>query len=231
MILRRLLLLLVIATSPVLASIARDGSCEANTTACTLSGTATGDIKVVIAVVVSGTPPSLPGSGWTNVTSATIGGVLSYRVGCNVSSSSADTGTGTWTSASRVAATSYSGTAVGTTGNCNTTGIGGAAANGATSSTTLTCSGLTLNVTNGTSWVGCLMGSNGVFPGACAPTGMTNVINNNAVQIADTNAGVSSWSAQTCSITSGNWSTYTLEILSAAAATAHTQVGAFVPGP
>lgn len=199
--------------------IARDGNCTAATTSCTFSATATGDLKIIFASRSNSTsPPSLPGGGaWTTISSGATssGGVPhSYRIGCNVSSSSGDTGSGTWTNASDVVGLSYSGTAVGTTANCNITGVGATSFNNAKASTTINYAALTMQDTSGGSWVAGFAGTNLADSGA--PSGMTNVTtagSGPAASASDTNATATAWPSTNVTQASGTWMTAVLEIL------------------
>ncbi len=198
-----------------LISISRTGSCSAAVTSCTFSATATGDLKIVFAYRSgSTTAPTLP-AGWTSIATGSVGffGTTgAFRIGCNVSASGADTATGAWTNASGVVGISYAGTAVDTTANCNTTGIGATATSSAQTSTTVTYPTITLDDSSGSSWVAGFMGDS-TSSNTCTPTGMTSVTST-AERGSDTNAGVSSWPAgKTCSVTSSTWMSYVAEIL------------------
>ena len=190
------------------AGISATGSCDstAGGTSCTFNLTNTGDLKIVIASVSTvTTAPSLP-AGWTSIltVSTASGGVTgSARVGCNISSSSSDTGTGTWTNATRVTGVSYSGTVGATTANCNTTGIGGTASNSAKTSTSENYPTITMTNGTGTSWVAGLAGAASASSN-CPPTGMSGRAGSQFAEnlFNDTNGGVSSWSSTSCTVTS-----------------------------
>jgi hypothetical protein len=198
-----------------LAPVARDGSCSAAGTSCTFSATSPGDLKIVFAYrSASTTAPSLP-SGWTNIATfatATGGATAAVTVGCEVSSSSGDTNSGTWTNASDVVGLSYSGTNVGTTANCNQTGIGQLATNSAKTSATADFPALNPMMYNSGSWaVGFLGNSAG---GLCTPSGMSAVSTvGSAILANDTEAPVTSWSDESCATTSGTWVSYVLEVV------------------
>lgn len=219
---RKLAFLVILGTlaCPLWAAVAHDGNCAATATSCTFSATATGDMKIVFAYVNNSvTIPSLP-AGWTTIDSgatAATGVTAAFRIGCNVSSSSGDTGTGTWTGATMVSAISYSGTSVLTTGNCNFTGVGATAKNNAKTSTTLNYPAIgSPHQATGTSWFAGFAGASA--GAACTPTGMTSVASNGAgpaVAVADTNAGAASWSSTNCTVTSGTWMSSVLEIAQA----------------
>lgn len=222
-----LLVLLLCACIPTHAAIARSGSCSAAATSCTFSSTSTGALKFVLAIGTAGNTPTVPGT-FTSLTSvSSVSGAFSYVIGCNVSSSSGDTATGTWTNASNVLGWSYTGTATGTTSNCPTTGVGGSKADSSGGSTTVKYDAITMTHSDGSSWVvGVAMGSS-TTPGA--PTGMSSFVTNGSSRISDTNGGVSSWSQQTVTVTSQIWASFVLEVL--APSVSGAQVGGFIPGP
>jgi hypothetical protein len=211
----------LLLSSPAWAAINHDGNCYNASTSCTLTATATGDLKIVIAVHAGQiTPPTLP-AGWTQIATVATpnsGAIRAATIGCNVSSSSGDTGTGTWTGATNIIAASYSGTGVGTTGNCNTTGIGAFATDQAQTSTTINFDAITLHVGSGSSWVIGACHSSGTACGT-APTNMTIYKNGGTgLQVLnDTNAGVTAWTLQTLTVTSGTWLTFVGEILASSA--------------
>jgi hypothetical protein len=200
-----------------LATVARDGSCSAAAASCTFNATSPGDLKIVFAYrSASTTAPSLP-SGWTSIATfatATGGTTAAVTVGCEVSSSSGDTGSGTWTNANGVVGVSYSGTNVGTTANCNQTGIGQLALNSAKTSATADFPTLNPMMYGSGSWaVGFTGNSAG---GVCTPSGMSAVAtagSGPAILVSDTNAPTSSWPDQTCPVTSGTWIDYVLEVV------------------
>ena len=201
------------------ASISSNGSCDDTNTSCTLSGTATGSLKLVFATKFTGAPAITVPAGWTVIDfprSTTV-------AACNVSSSAMDTGTGTWTNAAYIAAVSYVGTSAGTTGNCNTTGIG-KFQNGYLLSSTIIYYGLSLQVSNGTSLV-VGFGSAGTATNvdAVTPTGMTLVAGGGHIAVYNT-APVSSWATFSGGLNmSGLNTTETLEILA-------SKTGGMVPG-
>jgi hypothetical protein len=221
-----ILVALLLCAIPASAAVSRDGACGVIGTSCTLSGTATNSLKIVVAFSSTSTLPTLL-SGWTNVATCvggqssgcggTTGTVRSLRIACNLASSSGDTGTGTWAGTTAIMGWSYSGTGIGTAGNCNTTGIGAVATDAAQSSATVNWDALTLNVGTGTSWVlGAALGSGGI---PAVSGGMTSINSASGapggIRQADTNAGVSSWTLHTSSVTSGTWVSVTAEILAA----------------
>lgn len=220
-----LLGVLFLACVPVHAAIAETGTCNANTTNCTLSAVAAGDLKIVFAYRTgSTTPPSLA-TDWTDIASiatSTGGTTGAMRIGCEKAADSSDTGSGTWTNASSVVVISYSGTAVDTTANCNTTGIGG---NGcgtptncwAKTSDTPSFPGVTFTNTDGTSWAIGPWGHASNFDNCTmGPTGMTEQTTAARAHWLDTNGGVTGWTTQTCTgISNTTWITYPAEVKAA----------------
>ena len=108
--------------------------------------------------------------------------------GCAVASSTADKSSGTWTGAAGVSCYAYSGTAVGTSANCNTTGIGAKAHLNAKGSTTVTYPALTFNKPDGTSWLSAMSVANSSAP--ICPTGTTQVATVSTSVMCDTNGTV-----------------------------------------
>ena len=203
--------------SPLSAAISHTGSCANNSTSCTLSATATGDLKVVYAVnSTAATIPTLA-SGWTLIESKAGAGQVTMAeiTACQVASSSSDTGTGTWTNATLITGISYAGTNVGTTANCNTTGVGGHSFASANASTTMNYQTITMSGT--ISWVnGSAAGS---ASSTCVPSGMTQVTGSSSgITANDTNGIVSSWATTGCTVTSEKWIEETIEILGKPAA-------------
>ena len=209
---RLLIFVLLLLPMPLWSATAIDGTCGAATAQCTFDVTATGDEKIIFAYTNSATVPSLP-VGWTSIDSGTYSTTGGYQIGCNVSSSGSDTGSGLWTNASVVVGISFSGTAVGTTANCNTTGIGG---HGSNSGNSTSFNLPTITFTNATDWAAGFGGDGG--QALCAPSGMTSKITAGPTihGIAmDTEAPVSGWSSTSCTITSSTWMSYVLEVLNA----------------
>lgn len=209
------LLIVLLLCSPLWASIARTGNCPgAAATSCTFSATATNDVKVVVAFRSGNvTPPTLP-AGWTSIVTGT-GTTSSYRVGCNISSSSGDTGSGTWTNATDIAGASYSGAATSTTANCNSDAVianslGANTGNSASENYTATSFRQSQTSLDWSIGVGMHKTSTN-----CTPTGMTSVTSGGggpAVIFNDSNATATTWAGASCAVTSGVWLTQVLEI-------------------
>lgn len=209
---------LLLCAIPSHAAIARDGHVTAATTSGTFTATATGDLKLVWAIASGVTAPTVPATFTSILTVGTTGGSGSSNItavlACNVSSSSGDTSTGTFTGATELVGTSYSGTAVGTNANCNTTGVGTTVTNNLKASTTMSYLTMTLSNTSGSSWAAGFGGDH-ASP-TCNPTTMTNVTTAGTGPEAtanDTNTGASSWATATCTVTSSAWVTGVVEIL------------------
>jgi len=202
--------MLIVLSLPTWAAISRTGSCSALSTTCTLSASNAGDLVVVVAFGNSGTI-SRP-AGWTQIATSTAG-TITFLAACEESTGS--TTIGTWTSAGEIVAASYGGTAVGTSSNCNTTGVGGTGeANSTSLTTSVTCEGVTMSRNSGSSWVACFEGLTANEAG-CTPTGMTAFASSvNRVIGNDTNGGTTTWSNTTCSVGSSTeyWA-FTAEIL------------------
>ena len=201
------------------------GGCVAQATSCTNSAVAAGDLVITVAFRnASNTAPTLPATGWTQISVFGAGSGAptgSVKVGCHKATDSSDTSSGTWTNATKVASIALSGTPVNTTADCNTTGIGATSTNSAKTNSTVTFNGLTLNVTNGTSWVVTGAGMNGGTSGVyCDPTSITTEQsldqNQSSAGIGSTHAGVASWSSATCNMgdATGAWLTWVGEVLS-----------------
>jgi hypothetical protein len=172
------------------------------------SGWQAGDLAIVFAYRDgSTTAPSLP-TGWTNIIN---GGANtnSQRVGYRILQSG-DTGTGTWTNATTVICVVYRGQ--------DATPIGASAQNGG-SSTTVTYPALTLQRTDGSSWVLCAAGHRSIDTSLETPPSGTTLRRNeldstDEAAAFDTNGGVSSWSSRSVSVggTSSGWRAVSVEI-------------------
>jgi hypothetical protein len=188
------------------------GSAVGTTSASLPTGWQPGDLAIVAAYRDgSNTAPTVP-SGWTSVLS-TSGNTNSLVVGRRILQAG-DTGTGTWTNATNLVVHVYRGIDPATP-------VGASAGTGA-QSTTVTYPALTLQVTDGTSWVAGFAGHRSVDTAIeTPPTGMTNRSDslNATAELAghDTNGGVASWSQQSVSVggTSSGWRSCTVEIRAA----------------
>lgn len=191
-------------------TIALDGILSANGNSGTFTATATNDLKIVFASTGATTGTvAIPGT-FTQIASGTSGAGMAWVIGCNRSSSSADTASGTWTGGT-VVGMSYSGVATGTTGNCNTTAVGGVAPLNNTNGI-LSVGPVTLQ--NGTgSWVNAFYST--VSSGQCVPAGLTQQAGGSfhVTTGLDTNGVVTTFANQTCSFAGGgDWVSYSAEI-------------------
>ena len=178
-------------------------------TSVTLGAHAADDLLLAFAFrEESPTAPSLP-AGWTNVVAS--GGDVASRIGYKIAASGSET-SGTWTNAQGLIVLVYRG--------IHATPIG-ANSEGAAGGTTLTYPALTLEVTDGTSWV-VWFGGHGWGSGTLGtPTGGTQRANPTGFQVNvaafDSNAGVSSWSSATGSAPGfDDWQARAVEIKAAA---------------
>lgn len=209
---RRLIIIVSLLCLPAWGAIARDGNCPSTSgTSCTFSATATASAKIMFAYRSgSTTAPTCP-AGWTCPTTWTGSGTTSsYRAGCNKSTSSGDTGSGTWTNATLVTGDSYSGTDIQNLADCNFSAFGTFIK---TNGTGTTATYGALKLTDSTSWATGFLGSSAGSP--CTPSGMTSISTTGAgpsIINNDTNATASSWPSTNCTITSGNWITFVVQV-------------------
>ena len=188
------------------------GSASGTNTA-TMPTHAVGDLLVVFAYRDgSNTTPTLA-SGWTNIQGSG-SNTNSARMGWKIAASTGET-TGTWTNATSTIVAVYRGA----------DGIGGSAITGG-SSITLTFPAVTMQVTDGTSWVVGGVGHRSTNVAIeTAPTGMTNRISvsdaTDEAALHDTNGGVSSRSSTNASVggTASGYRSITVELLNATAPT------------
>lgn len=149
----------------------------------------------------SGTVPTwtLIGSGGANQNSSN----FRYAV-----ATASTTTSGTWTNASELICLVYRGTKL----------VGTSAGDGA-SSTTIAYPALSLNRTDGSSWVVGVAGHRSATNVEGAPSGMTNrAFTGTEAAGHDTNGTVSSWSQQTVSVSAnGGWRSWTVELRDATA--------------
>jgi hypothetical protein len=190
------------------------GGCAAATTSCTptVKGGgvfAAGQFEYVFAYKSSTTAPTLQ-SGFIGIDTASASS-SSFRSACQVTSSSSPT-SGTWTGATQLIVLIYSGVAGTTTANCKNLGIGGHTTAGTSGTTsTLTYTTITLSNSTGTSWV---IGAAGSSAAVCTPaTVFTSQYTSTDGVGNDTNGGVTSFSTLTCTGSTGNWKTDTVELL------------------
>jgi hypothetical protein len=157
----------------------------------------------------SNTPPTVP-AGWTTINAsgaANNSSALAYRIATGT-----DSGTG-WSNATQLIVQVYRGVSASPIGNVGTPQFA--------NSKIVTYPAVNLSVTDGSSWV---IGSAGAASNSSnvqiSPTGMTMRVNQIGTSAEasghDTNGGVSSWLAQTVTISASNvkWSARTLEIKS-----------------
>lgn len=205
-----LILWIFLSATPAHAAISYIGKAT-GTNSATLPSFSVGDLAVVFAYRDgSTTAPSLP-SGWTNIGNSGAN-TNSSRVGYRVLQSG-DTTTSTWTNATSVVVMVYR-------GQDSTTPIGTSSGSG-TASTTVTYNALTLQITDGSSWVLGVAGHRSTNTNLQnAPTGMTNratvVDATDEAAGHDSNGGISSWGAQNVSVggTSSGWRAWSIEIRS-----------------
>lgn len=197
-------------------AISRISSATGTNTA-TLGTHAAGDLILVFAYRDGNTTAPSLASGFTNI-QASGSNTNSARMGWKIAASGSET-VGTWTNATSVIAVVYRGA----------DGIGGSAITGG-ASTTISYPALTMQVTDGSSWVVGAAGHRSTNVAIeTAPSGMTNVTSvSDATDEAawhDTNAGVTSWSAASASVggTSSGWRSITVELIAATAPTLSAQ--------
>ncbi len=195
------------------------GATAMNGTSLTLPDHEAGDLLVMFAyATLSPSPPSVPGS-WS--TWSTGGGVNNARSvgGYKVATTDSET-SGDWAGASHLVCHVYRGQRV-------AGAIGGTAAGGASSGTTVTYPALTMTDAGGTSLVVGFAGryySNSILERP--PVGMTNRVNfmlpvpTGEVSGHDTDDAVAAWTAGAVAVggTSGPWRALTLEIRAETAA-------------
>lgn len=212
----KLTILILALSLGAAAAVTRASNCTSVSATCTFGSASTGDLQIVFAFSGS-TLPTLPAN-WTSLGSAT--NAPDSIIGCHVAANGSDTAS-TWTNATRVIGLSYSGTAVGTSANCNTTGIGGSSILSFVSTGTTYTFG-TITMTSG-NWVAGFSNANNGTPCATTTnltgTPITVASANQRGAANDSNGGISSFSSQTCTGTSGTpHYTNVLEILAPAGA-------------
>lgn len=171
-----------------------------------------GDYGYYFAFRTATTAPTAPGS-TTNLDTASAS-TSSFRSGCWVLTS-ATPATITATNATSIYVLIVHGAKAKTTATCLTNGIGFRTSGGASGTTsTYTFTGGTLTDKSGNSFV---IGSVGSSAAPCTPASLTKRTVNSSTNIFDndTNGGVTAFSTTTCTGTTGNWKTDTVEILAA----------------
>jgi hypothetical protein len=171
-----------------------------------------GDLILIFAYRAgNNTAPSVPAAGgtvptWTIIGSASGGNTNSSRLHYAVATAT-NTTSGTWTSATELIAVVYRGTKrPGGNNNAGSTG------------TSISYPALSMQRTDGTSWVAGFAGHRTATNVEGSPSGMTNRTSaGTEVANHDTNATVSSWSAQSVTVNaSSGWRARTVELLDAA---------------
>jgi hypothetical protein len=199
------------ATFGVASQIAFIGANSAGGTSIAIPAHQSGDFIVMFAYRDgNNTAPLLP-SGWTTIGLASGANSNSSRLAYRVASSSGTT-SGTWTYATELVVQVYR-------GQSSSTPFGAQGSTGGLG-TSVSYPEISLNKTNGTSWVAGFAGHRSTNTTIeIAPSGMinrTSIINLGEVVGHDTGGGVSSWNVQNVSVggTSSGWRARTLEIIS-----------------
>jgi hypothetical protein len=194
--------------TPPLKTISYVGGASGTNTA-TMPAHQAGDLIIVQAFRDGSTTLPTAVSGWTQISDGT-GTTCCSRVAYKIAASGSEV-VGTWTNATSVTVTIYR----------NAVGIGGFAAQSGTSGT-ITYPAITMQRTNGTSWVAAVAGHRSINVALeTPPTGMTNRITvvdaTDEAAAHDTNGGVSSWSSTgvTGGGTSSGWRTVVVELRAA----------------
>jgi hypothetical protein len=170
-----------------------------------------GDLILVFAHRDGSTVAPTLVSGYNNI--ATSGAnTNSVRIAYKISDGT-ETSIGTWTNATSVAVAVYR--------DFDPQVPIGAFLVGTGASATMSYNGLTMQVTDGTSWVvGFGAHRTATDVGTNAPSGMTVRSSTTDIAIFDTGAGVSSWSTATAGVNaSSGWTTYTIELVAKATTT------------
>jgi hypothetical protein len=195
-------LLIIFAALNCDAAITRTQQVTAAANSATLTtATSNGDLILVFAYSTTSTAPTLV-SGYTQIDSLTSGSE-SYTVAYKVSTGG-ETTTGTWTNAVGVSCMVYTGAQIPGTGESETTG----------SSTVLTYPAVTMQVTDGTSWI---IGFGGVKTATSgmnsSTTNLTNRTNSTKLNGLDSGGGKTSFAAETITVTpTGPWLGFTMEL-------------------
>lgn len=197
------------------------GSAIAASSSVTIPAHQAGDLLIIHAVD-DATVPTLP-SGWTNITSGSGSSNADSRIGYKIAANSG-TASGTWTNASITSVSVFRGVD-------QADPIGASATN--TPGSSFAIPGLTLEVTDGTSWVFAGIASYFYDPDPNTASGLTQRTqddNGPAWNTTyDTNAGVASWGGSTPSGTSfgNNFANSAVE-LKAATSSSVQHIGTYI---
>jgi hypothetical protein len=215
--LRILIALCLLLVSTAWGAITRTQAWSANATSVTITSTSNGDLIIVFAYNGSASTAPTVASGFTTLDSGIAtnqGFILGWKA-----STGGDTSSGTWTSATAVVCHVYSGATIGADNRTNGTG------------TTITYPALTMQVTDGTSWV---TGFGGARTATAGMDGSTTLLTNRTSQTTvnglDSGTGLTSYAGETLNFTTtSRWFGITVEILAAAGApTANTNFFIFL---
>jgi len=194
-------------------TISRVGAATGTTT-CTVPTHSIGDLILIGAFrQTTATSPSLP-AGYTSIANGTATS-CAYRCGYKIATATNDS-SGTWTNATAITCVVYTSDQIAAGGAINIGGHLGSSA----ATNPVSYGGITLNYTDGASWVFAFSGNRSPTNSVQThpPTGMTLIASSdlvNTVEVCafDTNAGVSSWSTQTTTLsTATGWGTTVVEI-------------------
>jgi len=197
--------MLLVGSSTVATGISYQGYATANTTSVSLPTHIADDVLLMLAINYSSTIPSLP-AGWTNIDSGPTLGAMRGRLAYKVAASGSEV-SGTWTSAQQLICGCYRGvSAIGAKGSYPYSGY-----------LDVVFKSVSLQVTNGSSWVVGAAGIQGCTSGYTnAPTGMTHrgvgSSSSNRIVLNDTAGGVSSWSDKTVSTDASLCLAFTVEL-------------------
>ena len=211
------LLAFLLAALPAFGQLVLVGGCAASATSCTPATVgghtfASGQFIYTFAFRTATIAPTVSSSPTFIGLDTASASSSSFRSGCAVSTSGSPS-SGTWANATRVVTLIYSGSPATSTVVCASSGVGGKTASGTSGTTsTITYTGITLTHGDGSSWV---IGAAGGSAAVCTPATVlyaeesgTDLVGN------DTNGGVTSFSTLTCTGSTGNWKSDTVELLS-----------------
>jgi len=194
--------------TPPLKTISYVGGASGTNTA-TMPAHQAGDIIILQAFRDGSTTLPTSVGGWNQISDGT-GTTCCSRVAYKIAASGSEV-VGTWTNATSVTVAVYR----------NAVGIGGFAAQSGTAGT-ITYPAITMQRTNGTSWVAAVAGHRSINVALeTPPTGMTNRVTvvdaTDEAASHDTNGGVSSWSSTgvTGGGTASGWRTVVVELRAA----------------